>query len=98
MKPAFYEEDAEKKFTNYVIERSIKRAQGEIDDINEQLRMAAKKGTDWDEFHCLMVRQVFELRRVIDALYNARDCLHGYLIDYLKEQEIKSEEALNLGS
>ena len=77
--------DLERPFTAYVLNKAIRLASDEIDKINESLRLAAKKGTDWDEYHGMMIRQIFELRKAEELFKQAMDRLPDDAAEYLSQ-------------
>ena len=81
----------------YILDRGIADAMKSIADLNEELRLAAvaKKGKapEWDEYHSLAIRNIFELKRVARALVKLRDGVNSYYGDFTEERDNgKSED------
>jgi hypothetical protein len=74
---------AAETYAAYVLDRGIASAKAEIDRLNIELQSAAKKKGVWDEYHSLAIRNIFELKRVIQAFQMMRNCIPGMTVDYL---------------
>jgi CRISPR/Cas system CSM-associated protein Csm2 small subunit len=71
------------QYATFVLDKSINRAQKEIDDLNEKLQKAVKKKS-WDDFHSLAIKNIFELRRVIRTLEQTKENLRKTTSDYIE--------------
>lgn len=64
---------------------------GSIATLNEELRVVAvqEKGAppQWDEYHSLAIRNIFELKRVAKSLVRLRDCVNSYYGDFTEERD-----------
>ena len=85
-KSMHFMESEPEAFARYLLDRGIADTMKGIDDLNEELRQAAvaKKGKapEWDEYHSLAIRNIFELKRVARALIRMRDGVNSYYGDF----------------